>query len=91
MARGKKTLYIPPDFDIHTEEWAQFINGIPGRTYDGCEVTADENGNVQIVSAWAKTGDTRVEYTAVQKSEMQAYAASMAAGNVASINNAKAG
>lgn len=90
MTRSKKRIHLPPSFDVKVEEWQQFIDGIPGRSYDGVDIETDDNGDAEIVAGYGKSRDDRVEYTATQKTEMQAYAGAMA-GNVSSINDAKAG
>jgi len=88
LARQKKTLHLPASFDVQVEEWQQFIGSIPGREYDGVDIAANDEGDIEIVAGWGKLPDgTRKQFTASDKADMQAYAASLA-GDVVSMSKA---
>lgn len=90
LARAKKRIHLAASFDVQIEDWQQFINSIPGRKYDGIDLSENDQGEVEIVAGYGITHDgDRKEYTASDKVDMQAYAASLA-GDVANINQAAA-
>lgn len=86
LARTKKRIHLPASFDVQVEEWQQFIGNIPGIIYDGIDLAEDGEGNVIIVAGYGKmqSGERR-EYSAETKSDMQAYASSLA-GDVIDMN-----
>lgn len=91
MANKKRTP-ITVDMLKDIDEWKLFINSIPGRQFDGVDLeeNADKNGYVIVAGYGTSPGTERRQYSISDRADMQAYAASLA-GEVASINQSKAG
>ena len=83
----KKTFRFGPEFEQMIAEWKAFLNGIPGRSYAGIEIQEDGDGDLIISAGYAQDhAKNERRFTAEDRNEMEAYAASVA-GNVASINS----